>query len=242
MSRYKLVGLLSLLLALLVCSALTIKLLFGNTSAADGSHTLDGGDLSTEEEKAIEMAKQVFMKTHTEEIVRIHVRKTSSFYGYDAEISYSSDSAYSVVIIYDRTLTYPEGNMSVHYTIRYWVEVETGKVEPDYFHQDFSIGFVHFFIGTTPITSEDESKETFFMLIDRSPGKDYWIYSVEDDLLSLEVSEMDDHYHVAGIFRCWAINCVDAKIEIVYNIFKNGTATLESVKVGCGEPTDQIFP
>jgi len=105
------------------------------------------------------------------------------------------------------------------------------------------------YIGKEPVASEQQAKQTYLMLIDKTPNKtkNYWIYSVEEDMLSLEASETNYYYCVNGTFRNYAVNCLNAKITIKYNVFKNGTATLESIKTICplldgGEDVFQHFP
>jgi len=197
--------------------------------------SVNKGIVSTEEKMALEMAKQAFMQNRTEPIILCSIFR-----------HYENTSVFFVSVWYGKIFNYPEGDFLIAYRHDYIVDIKTGQIEggPTI---DSPEGFVIKFIGKEPITSKDKANQTYFLLINRSPSRDYWILSVEDDLLSLEVSEMDDHYRVTGTFKNYAINCGDAKIEIVYNIFKNGTATLESVKTICphldgGEDTDQLFP
>ena len=92
------------------------------------------------------------------------------------------------------------------------------------------------FVGRNPITSVEQAKETYLMLIDKAPRKSYWIiYAPEDNglPLKLEALETDRYYVVNGTFRNCAVNCPNAILEIVYNIYKSGTAMLESVQTKC---------
>ena len=105
------------------------------------------------------------------------------------------------------------------------------------------------YIGKEPVASEQQAGQTYLVLIDKTPSKtrNYWIHSVEEDMLGLEVSETNDYYCVNGAFRNYAVNCPNAKITIKYNVFKNGTATLESIETICprldgGEDVFQQFP
>ena len=89
------------------------------------------------------------------------------------------------------------------------------------------------FVGHNPITSVEQAKETCLMLIDKAPRKSYWIiYAPEDNglPLKLEALETDRYYMMNGTFRNYAVNCPNATLEIVYNIYKSGTAILESVQ------------
>jgi hypothetical protein len=79
----------------------------------------------------------------------------------------------------------------------------------------------------------EQAKETYLMLIDKAPRKSYWIiYAPEDNglPLKLEALETDRYYMMNGTFRNYAVNCPNATLEIVYNIYKSGTAILESVQ------------
>ena len=92
------------------------------------------------------------------------------------------------------------------------------------------------FVGHNPITSVEQAKETYLMLIDKAPRKSSWItYAPEDNglPLKLEAQEIDSYYEVNGTFHNYAVNCMNATLEIVYNIFKSGTAMLESVHTKC---------
>jgi len=92
------------------------------------------------------------------------------------------------------------------------------------------------FVGFNPITSTGEARQVYLMLIDKAPRKSYWIYYLPEDKglpLKLEISEMGDYYKVTGTFRNYAVNCLDAKLTVVYNVFSNGTATLENVETIC---------
>jgi len=51
--------------------------------------------------------------------------------------------------------------------------------------------------------------------------------------LKLETLDTGGFYEVNGTFRNYAVNCLNARLTILYSIFKNGTASLESVKTIC---------
>ena len=92
------------------------------------------------------------------------------------------------------------------------------------------------FVGYNPITSAGEARLVYLMLVDKAPRRSLWIYYLPEDKglpLKLEVSEMGNYYRVNGTFRNYAVNCLDAKLTIVYNVFSNGTATLENVETIC---------
>jgi len=101
------------------------------------------------------------------------------------------------------------------------------------------------FVGDSPISSAAEAREIYLMLVNRAPRKSYWIiYFPEDNgrPLKLESTEMGIYYSVNGTFRNYAVNCVDARLTIAYNVFKNGTANLESVKTTCSGYEHQEYP
>lgn len=101
------------------------------------------------------------------------------------------------------------------------------------------------FVGYNPITSAEEAKQVYLMLIDKAPRKSYWIMYLPEDKglpLKLESSEMGSYYNVNGTFRNYAVNCPNAKLTIVYNVFRNGTATLEDVKTICPGIEDLEYP
>jgi len=92
------------------------------------------------------------------------------------------------------------------------------------------------FVGYNPIASAGEARELYLLLVDKAPHRSYWIiYSGEDNglPLKLEASDMVVFYEVNGTFRNYAVNCLNARLTIVYSIFKNGTANLENVKTIC---------
>ena len=202
------------------------------------------------ETMAIELAKQVFMQTHTEQIFGICSRKSSLFIEYNEEegtIAHSSDSSYSVFIRYLKTLTYPEGIVTVYYRIRYWVEVETGKVAVDYFTRDVPEGLILRFEGEELITSKEQANQTFLWLIEESPwGKWFRLESpsymlihengtleiVKSDKPLLEIAELPDHYKVKGWFRNGMVNCPYVYETISYDIYENGTAVIVTPEDG----------
>jgi len=79
--------------------------------------------------------------------------------------------------------------------------------------------------------SKEQAVQTYFMLLDKSPSKNYYIYSVENDCFDFAVSETAGVYRVMGAFRNYAVNCPNAKITITYDVFYEGTAILESVRM-----------
>jgi hypothetical protein len=92
------------------------------------------------------------------------------------------------------------------------------------------------FVGYNPVTSAGEARQVYLMLIDKAPRKSYWIMYLPEDRglpLKLEISETGSYYKVNGTFRNYAVNCPEAKLTIVYNVFRNGTATLEDVETIC---------
>ncbi len=101
------------------------------------------------------------------------------------------------------------------------------------------------FVGYNPITSAVQANETYLMLVDKAPRKAYWIIYLPEDgglPLKLETSEVDSYYKVNGTFRNYAVNCPDAKLVIIYTVFKNGTATLENVRTVCSGSEHQEYP
>ena len=101
------------------------------------------------------------------------------------------------------------------------------------------------FVGYNPITSAGEARKVYLMLIDKAPRKSYWIVYLPEDKglpLKLEISETGSYYKANGTFRNYAVNCPDAKLTIVYNVFRNGTATLEDVETICPGIEDLEYP
>ena len=101
------------------------------------------------------------------------------------------------------------------------------------------------FVGHNPIASAGEARETYLMLVDRAPRRSHWIIYFPEDHglpLNLEASEMGSYYKVNGTFRNYAVNCPDARLTIVYDIFRNGTANLENVKTVCPRQEHQEYP
>jgi hypothetical protein len=45
-----------------------------------------------------------------------------------------------------------------------------------------------------------------------------------------------------GARHNYAVNCPDAKLVIIYTVFKNGTATLENVRTICSGYEHQEYP
>jgi hypothetical protein len=99
--------------------------------------------------------------------------------------------------------------------------------------------------------SGGEARELYVLLVNKAPDRSYWIfYAVEDNglPLKLEASDVGVSYEVNGTFRNYAVNCLNARLTIVYSIFKNGTANLENAKTVCpaGEYQDyheyQVYP
>ena len=101
------------------------------------------------------------------------------------------------------------------------------------------------FVGYNSITSAGEAREAYLTLVDRAPRRSYWIIYFPEDHglpLNLEASEIGSCYKVNGTFRNYAVNCPDARLTIVYDIFRNGTANLENVKTICSGQEHQEYP
>jgi len=107
------------------------------------------------------------------------------------------------------------------------------------------------FVGYYPIASAGEARELYLLLVNKAPHRSYWIFYVAENNglpLKLEASDRGVFYEVNGTFRNYAVNCLNARLTIVYSIFKNGTANLENVKTVCpaGEHQDyqeyQVYP
>ena len=100
----------------------------------------------------------------------------------------------------------------------------------------YNLDWVTKFVGYNPIASAGEARELYLLLVDKAPHRSYWIIYVAEDNglpLKLEASDMGVFYEVNGTFRNYAVNCLNARLTIVYSIFKNGTANLENVKTVC---------
>ena len=100
----------------------------------------------------------------------------------------------------------------------------------------YNLDWVTKFVGYNPIASAGEARELYLLLVDKAPRRSYWIIYVAEDNglpLKLEASDMGVFYEVNGTFRNYAVNCLNARLTIVYSIFKNGTANLENVKTVC---------
>lgn len=100
----------------------------------------------------------------------------------------------------------------------------------------YSADWVTRFVGYNPVTSAEEARQVYLMLIDKAPRKSYWIIYLPQDgnlPLKLEVSDMGAFYEANGTFRNYAVDCPNARLTIAYNIFKNGTANLENIKTIC---------
>jgi len=101
------------------------------------------------------------------------------------------------------------------------------------------------FVGYNPIASATEARELYLLLVNKAPRKSYWIiYFPEDNGLPLELKalEVSSYYEVNGTFRNYAVNSPNARLTIVYSVFKNGTATLENVKTICSGFEYQVYP
>lgn len=108
----------------------------------------------------------------------------------------------------------------------------------------YSADWVTRFVGYNPVTSVEEARQVYLMLVDKAPQKSYWIiYSTQDGNLplTLEVSDQDAFYEANGTFRNFAVNCPNARLTIVYNIYKNGTANLENIKTICPPIDNQEY-
>jgi len=92
------------------------------------------------------------------------------------------------------------------------------------------------FVGNNPVSSAEEARELYLLLVNKAPRRSYWIiYFAEDNGLPLKLETLDTggFYEVNGTFRNYAVNCLNARLTILYSIFENGTASLESVKTIC---------
>jgi hypothetical protein len=101
------------------------------------------------------------------------------------------------------------------------------------------------FVGNSSVSSTAEAKEIYLMLVNKAPRRTYWIIYLPEDNdmpLKLESTEMGSYYSVNGTFRNYAVNCLDARLTIVYNVFKNSTANLEQVKTTCSGYEHQEYP
>lgn len=109
----------------------------------------------------------------------------------------------------------------------------------------YSSDWVTRFVGYNPIASAAEAKELYLSLVNKAPRRSYWIiYLPEDNDLPLELETLDvgSYCTVNGTFRNYAVNCPDARLTIVYSVFKNGTATLENVVTICFGSEYQEYP
>jgi hypothetical protein len=101
------------------------------------------------------------------------------------------------------------------------------------------------FVGYNPIASAAEARELYLLLVNKAPRRSYWIIYFPDDNglpLELRASEVGSYYEVNGTFRNYAVNCPNARLAIVYSVFKNGTATLENVVTTCSGFEYQVYP
>jgi len=122
---------------------------------------------------------------------------------------------------------------------------ELTALKREYGEYWYDSSWVTKFVGHNPITSAKQAKEIYLMLVDKAPRKSYWIIYLPEDNglpLKLEALEMDSCFKVNGTFRNFAVNCIDAKLEIVYSTLKNGTATLENVQTKCSGYEYQDYP
>jgi hypothetical protein len=119
----------------------------------------------------------------------------------------------------------------------FWL-IESFRVTGEY---TYGSGWVTYFAGHNPITSPEQAKETYLMLIDKAPQKGFWIYD-NDSPLKLEALDMNSYYKVNGTFRNYGVNSPFATLEIVYNIFKNGAAELKSVVIKDSGYAYQEYP
>jgi hypothetical protein len=224
---------LALILVIVVLGVFLIKPRMHPSVRSDIQQVEGMNIISDSVEEAKELAIQAFRQTHTQPIVQVDAKRTTLFMDYDVDTdtvtAQRSTSSYRVSIYYERTLRYPDGTAFVTYRSDYWVDVAAVKIALDKNTRDSSIYFIHRFVGTGKITSIQQAIETYFMLIERSPGRTYWICSFPEDTLRLAASKQDDAYNVTGAFRNYAVNCV-AELEVPYNLYTNGTAILGSVK------------
>jgi hypothetical protein len=185
----------------------------------------EGGSYTPDQLLAIEMAKNVFDQNHTQSVYNCTVFRY-----------YENTSVFFVAIYYLVTFNCPEGQYDVTYRRDYIVDIETREVRDGPFNTDVPDGFVISFTGKKPVATKQQATDTYFLLLQKSPSANVYIYSVDNDRLSLEVCEIDDRYNVIGVFKNFAVNCLDAKIVIEYDIFHNGTAMFQraTTVVDCG--------
>jgi len=109
----------------------------------------------------------------------------------------------------------------------------------------YNTDWVTKFVGHDPIASATKAKELYLSLVNKGPRKSYWIFYFPEDSglpLELEAYDVGIYYMVNGTFRNYAVNCPDARLTIVYSVFKNGTATLENVVTTCSASEYQEYP
>jgi hypothetical protein len=193
----------------------------------------DTDSIDASVERAKDMATQVFRQTHIQPIVQADAKRTTLFMDYDVDTdtvtAQRSTSPYRVSIYYEQALPFPDGTAFVTHRSDYWVDIAVAKIALDKHTRGASTSFIHRFVGIGTITSLQQAIETFFMLLERSPGRTYWICAFPEDTLRLAASKHDDAYDVTGTFRNYGVNCV-AELEVSYNLHTNGTATLGSMK------------
>jgi len=122
-------------------------------------------------------------------------------------------------------------------------ELTALKMEDGQFWYDSN--WVTKFVGLYPITSAEEAEEIYVALVNKAPRRSYWIIYFQEDNglpLKLEALEIGSYYKVNGTFRNYAVNCLNARLTIVYSVFKNGTANLENVKTICPGYEYQEYP
>jgi hypothetical protein len=224
---------LALILVIVVIGVFLIKPWLHPSVRSDIQRVEGMNNINDSVERAKDLATYAFMQTHIQRILQVDAKQTTLFMDYDVDTdtitAQRSTSAYRVSIYYERTLSYSDGITFVKYRSDYWVDVASAKVALDKHTRDASTYFIHRFVGIGKIRSIQQAVETFFMLIVRSPGRNHWVCYFPEDTLRLAASKQDDTYDVTGTFRNYAVNCV-AELEVSYTIYKNGTATLDSVK------------
>jgi hypothetical protein len=125
------------------------------------------------------------------------------------------------------------------------LEKELAAVKRESGAYSYNSDWVTRFVGYNPISSAMEARELYLLLVNKAPRRSYWIfYSPEDNglPLTLRVFEASNYYEVNGTFRNCAVNCPNATLTIVYNVFKNGTATLENVVITCSGFEYPVYP
>jgi len=122
---------------------------------------------------------------------------------------------------------------------------ETATLKREAGEYSYNSDWVTRFVGYNPIASAAEARQLYLLLVNKAPRRSYWIfYFPEDNGLPLELESLESgsYYEVNGTFRNYAVNCPNARLTIVYSVFKNGTAELKNVKTICLGYEQQEYP